>query len=42
MTDNSKPVRPPKVSGPNLVTSNESFKVKDEKTILTEVQKPKK
>ena len=41
MTDNSKPVRPPKVSGPTLVISNESLKVKGEKPILTEVQKPK-
>lgn len=42
MTANSKPIRPPKVSGPTLVTSNESIKVKDEKTVLTEVQKPRK
>ena len=39
--NNSKPVRPPKVSGPDLVVSTSSFKIQESKIVVTNVLKNK-
>ncbi|WP_289845469.1 hypothetical protein [Acinetobacter oleivorans] len=38
---NAKPERPPKIDGPPLVVSTESFKIQDSKRVITEVKKEK-
>ena len=38
---NPKPERPPKIDGPPLVVSTESFKIQDSKRVITEIKKEK-